>query len=111
MSVICVYLIEHKNFIGYVVYEDEDVVGAIFAHRKTWWMGDELYVGELFVNPEKQGKAYGTTLLSKMEDYTKEQGLSRVTLWTDKNLPAREFYNRNEYKSADDIVFLYKNIE
>ena len=33
---------EAKKFVGYVVEENGEIVGALFAHEKIWWNNSEL---------------------------------------------------------------------
>ncbi len=96
------------NFIGFVAEEGVNIIGALFAHRRTWWTQDEVYVDELFVQPASQGKGCGKNLLQHAEDYCKANGLAGLTLLTDRNMPAKEFYERNGYALAEHVIFFYK---
>lgn len=96
------------NFIGYVYYEKDILVGAIFAHRRTWWTNDEIYVDELFIKCDEQGKGYGTQLLSKVENCSYKNNLGGVTLLTNKYFPAKDFYDKRSYSQAEHVVFMYK---
>jgi len=62
-----------KNFIGFTLLVDNEVKGAILCREKTWWNNNEIFVEELFVSPEHQGKGYGTALLNTVEGYIKEK--------------------------------------
>ena len=44
---------DRKRFVGFVLCEDDDIVGAMFGHSKTWWTDDLLYIDELFVSPQR----------------------------------------------------------
>ncbi len=46
-----------RNFVGFVATEHEELVGAMFAHRKTWWTNDKVFVDELFIKPVFKAKA------------------------------------------------------
>ncbi len=96
------------NFIGYVCFEENDLVGAVFAHQRTWWTNDEIYVDEIYIKPDSQGKGYGTKLLCKVEEIAREEKLGGVTLLTNKYYPAMDFYKKRGYAQADHVVFMYK---
>ncbi len=105
------YLLEFAaspHFVGWVALDHDQLAGALFGRRKTWWTQDELYVDELFVHPDFQGKGHGKQLLHAAEEHCVKNGLAGVTLLTDKNMPANAFYEQNGYATADHVIFLYK---
>ena len=99
-----------NSFVGFVVCEGDSVVGAMFAHRKTWWTNDELFVDEFFIVPAHQRQGYGEKLLGHAERYAKEVGLAGLTLLTNHYMPARTFYAKHGYHQADHVVFMYKEL-
>ncbi len=99
---------EAKSFCGFVSCEGDDIVGAMFAHIKTWWTNDELFVDELFVKPEWQGQGHGTALMQAGEEYAKSRALAGLTLLTSKYMPARQFYEHKSYVHAEHVIFMYK---
>ncbi|MBN1439382.1 MAG: GNAT family N-acetyltransferase [Anaerolineales bacterium] len=98
----------HVHFFGFAAVESETMAGALFAHRKTWWTHDELFIDELFIKPEFQRRGYGRALLEKIEALSKAEGLGGVTLLTNRDLPAKAFYEKSGFTAADHIVFLFK---
>lgn len=100
----------NDNFIGSIIVESEELVGALFAHRKTWWTNDEIFVDELFIKPVRQRHGYGRMLMEHTEKLSKELGLGGVTLLTDKYHPAKMFYEKNGYATADHVIFMYKEV-
>ncbi len=100
--------VSNDKFVGFVICESEVVVGAMFAHRKTWWTNDELYVDELYISPGFQGKGYGERLLSHAEHYAKSEGLAGLTLLTNRYFPATAFYTKHGYQQAEHIIYMYK---
>ena len=97
-----------ENFIGFVLCEDTIIVGAMFAHRKTWWTKDELFVDEVYIAPQCQRQGYGAKLLYHAEGFAKVEGLAGLTLLTDRNMPAVAFYAKHGYLQAEHVVFMYK---
>ena len=101
---------ESKKFVGYVIEEDGEVLGALFAHEKVWWNNSEVFVEEMFVKPNLQRKGYGTMLLGAVEAYIKEKGLAGITLSTNKYAPAPKFYKKNGFEESGHVLFMYKEL-
>ena len=59
--------VSNDKFVGFVLCDNETIVGALFAHRKTWWTNDELFVDELYITPRLQRQGYGERLLTHAE--------------------------------------------
>ena len=107
------YLTDYFNmekFVGYVLEEDGEILGGIFAHEKIWWNNTEIFVEEMFVKPEQQGKGYGSMLLQQMEKYIKTKGLAGMTLLTNKYAPAPKFYKKNGFEECEHIIYMCKEI-
>lgn len=107
------YLSEYtdcKSFIGFVLCVDENIAGALFAHSKTWWTNDQLFIDELFISPEIQGRGYGKSMLDFAEKFAKENGLDSISLMTNKFMPAFNFYNKINYLQAEQFVFMFKPV-
>jgi ribosomal protein S18 acetylase RimI-like enzyme len=96
------------SFVGFVIEEDTAIVGAMFAHRKTWWTKDELFVDELFVTPRLQRRGLGSNLLIHAESYAKACDLAGLTLLTSREMPAPIFYSKQGYLQAEQVIFMYK---
>lgn len=100
-----------KNFIGYAAVESGEVIGAMFAHRKIWWTNDEIFIDELFIKPDRQQQGCGKMLMEQTEKLSKESGLGGVTLLTNKYHPAKMFYERIGYTTAEHVIFMYKEVK
>lgn len=103
--------ISNSNFLGYVVVESDEIVGAMFAHRKTWWTNDEIFIDELFIRQDRQRHGYGKILMDQVEKLSEELGLGGVTLLTNKYHPAKLFYEKNGYTVAEHVIFMYKEVK
>lgn len=99
-----------KKFVGYVMEENGEVCGAIFAHEKVWWNNSEVFVEEMFIQPQLQRKGYGTMLLEKVGEYVKEKGFAGITLSTNKYAPAPKFYRKNGFADSEHVLFMYKEL-
>lgn len=107
------YLEDYFNadkFVGFVLEEDDRIIGAMFSHEKIWWNNSELYVDEMFIQPEHQRKGCGSMLIKAAEEYVSDKKLAGLTLCTNKYAPAPEFYRRNGFKDNEYILFMFKEI-
>lgn len=102
--------VSNENFVGFVICEGTTIVGAMFAHRKTWWTKDELFVDEVYVTPRLQRQGYGTRLLAHAEGYAKASDFAGLTLLTNRYMPAAGFYVKHGYVHAEHVVFMYKEL-
>ena len=98
------------KFVGFVVEDNEKIVGALFAHEKIWWNNSELYIDEMFIIPEMQGNGLGSRLIKTAEKYVKKYNLAGLTLCTNKYAPAPKFYRKNGFENNEAISFMYKEI-
>lgn len=103
--------VSSENFVGFVICENTTVAGAMFAHRKTWWTKDELFVDELYIAPRCQRQGYGAKLLAHAEAYASAKDLTGLTLLTNRYMPAVAFYTKHEYVQAEHVVFMYKEFQ
>ena len=97
-----------KKFIGFVLFEKEQITGGIFAHEKAWWNNSEVFIEEMFIHPDFQRKGYGSLLLDEIEKYVKENKLAGVTLSTNKYAPAPLFYRKNGFTDCEHVIFMAK---
>ena len=100
-----------KKFVGYVLVDDKEIVGGLFAHEKVWWNNSEVFVEEMFVKPQFQRTGYGSLLLEEVNRYVKEKGLAGITLSTNKYAPAPLFYRKNGFVDCEHVLFMAKEIE
>lgn len=100
--------LEAKKFVGFVLEENEMVIGAVFAHEKIWWNNSELFIDEMFILPERQRCGYGSMLISATEEYVREHKLAGITLCTNQYAPAPNFYRKNGFMDNEAILFMYR---
>ena len=107
------YLSEYfdsKQFVGFTVWEGPEMTGALFAHTKTWWSTDQLYIDELFIAGDKQRAGYGKALLEHTATWGKEHGFPTVFLMTNKFMPSFKFYHKNHFSQAEHFIFMFKQV-
>lgn len=100
-------LFEQKKFVGYVYEENDKVLGCIFALRKISGSKEELYINEMAVLPERQRLGIGKQLLNAVKDYSKDQELAGIVLYTSKYAPAAKFYEKSGFKISDGTICMY----
>ena len=98
---------EQKRFVGYVYEENNEILGYIFALRKISGSKEEIYINEMAVLPERQGQGIGKQLLNAIKDYSKENGLAGIVLYTSEYAPAAEFYKKNGFKLSTGTICMY----
>jgi len=109
----CIYLREltdNRRFLGYTLWDDTVLLGAVFAHAKSHYRGDEIFIDELFVSPDHRHKGCGTALMDEVEKYAKENSFISITLLTSIEKPAFQFYEKFGCKHLDHLAFMYKRI-
>lgn len=109
----CAYLedyFDEKKFVGFIIEEDNVVIGAMFTHEKIWWNNSELFIDEMFIIPDMQRKGYGKMLIKAAENYVSEHKLAGFTLSTNKYAPAPDFYKKNGFSVCEQILFMCKEV-
>ena len=99
-----------NKFVGFVIENDEKIIGAMFAHEKIWWNNSELFIEEMFILPEMQRQGFGSALIKAAEEYVAEHRLAGLTLSTNKYAPAPNFYRKNGFQDNEYIMFMYKEM-
>lgn len=103
--------ISSEQFIGFVIFDDGDIAGALLAHTRTWWTNNQLYIDEFFISPASQKKGFGKLLLNHAEEYARNNDLGVITLLTNKYMPVMKFYDSNNFIHAQPFVMLFKKIK
>lgn len=109
----CAYLedyFDERKFVGFIIEEDNVVIGAMFTHEKIWWNNSELFIDEMFIIPDMQRKGYGKMLIKSAENYVSEHKLAGFTLSTNKYAPAPDFYKKNGFSVCEHILFMCKEV-
>lgn len=98
---------EQKKFVGYIYEEEGIVIGCIFALCKISGSKGEIYINEMAVLPERQGQGIGRQLLNRVKEYSKENQLAGVVLYTNEYAPAAKFYEKNGFKMSQGTICMY----
>ena len=100
-----------SKFVGYVVEDERELIGGLFAHEKVWWNNSEVFIEEMFIRPDAQRKGYGSLLMAQVEAYVKAKGLAGITLSTNRYAPAPAFYRKNGFVDCCHVLFMAKEME
>lgn len=101
-------LIENPVFSGYVVYQNYELVAACFGHSRSWWSGDEFFIDEFFVSSKYQGQGIGSLLMDYVENHPELKNIESFQLLTNNNVPAKDFYHKNGFKTRKNRVAMTK---
>jgi len=101
---------DSKQFLGYTLWDNDIIIGAVFGHLKSWYGGDEIYIDELYISPDYQRKGYGIALMDTVEKFAKENSFSSITLLTGVGSPAFSFYEKIGYKHLEHLAFMHKRV-
>ena len=103
-------LIENPVFEGFVAYENSFLVAVCFGHKRSWWAGKEFFIDELFVANKMQGNGIGTRLLQYVECNLLMLDCMKLTLLTNKDIAAEDFYLKKGFIINQNKIIMTKNI-
>lgn len=85
--------LENDESIAFGAFEDEKIIGFVWAYPHQFREENRMYVNEIRVMEEYRGKGYGKKLLGFVEDKAKEMRVSAVYLHAEASNPeSRKFY-------------------
>ncbi|MGM0805994.1 MAG: GNAT family N-acetyltransferase [Bacillota bacterium] len=103
-------LIHTPKFIGFLLYENDDLIGFIGGNSKQSYTGLTFYLAEFCISNQIQGKGYGSKLLLYLENELKKRDIQSIYLLTANGGLAEAFYLKNNYTINDNRVVLKKDI-
>jgi GNAT superfamily N-acetyltransferase len=103
-------LVDNKRFLGYTLWDNGKLAGAVFAHMKSHYKGDEIFVDELFVSPDCQRSGCGMALMGAVDKFAKENFIISITLLTGLGKPSFQFFSKFGCKHLDYLAFMYKRM-
>lgn len=103
-------LIENPVFEGFLMCKDSKIVAVCLGHRRSWWRGKEFFVDEFFVETGRQGNGIGTKTVDFLVNTLQEDGYTRLTLLTNKNIPAETFYLKNGFYNNEKRTVMVKEL-
>ena len=100
--------IDNNYFLGYVLEQDGEIIGASFGFTKPWIRGFEYYIDEFFISPAYQRNGAGTSFLDEIRKDLRAKGINAIMLLTEKQYPAYTFYMKNGFKDCETMRLLIK---
>lgn len=97
----------HPKFIGFVSEENSVIDGAVLACIKASWNNDEIHIDELIVAPQKQRSGIGGKLVDAVKEYSKNNGLAGIVLYTAEQAPTKKFYEKNGFQVSEGVICMY----
>jgi len=95
-----IFIADGSNF--YFIYFDQTIVGCISVEVNNDI--SELYICDLMIEAEFQGRGYGSDALKFASELAKKSALSQVGLWVDKkNLVARHVYQKAGFVFVEPV--------
>jgi len=91
-----------------VIIENDKIIGSIFGT----FNGRRAWIYRLAIDPDCQGRGYGTALVEKAEMALKSRKATKILFWMDRsNFKAHSFYKKNGYKILkDDGIIMEKDL-
>ncbi|MEW8956809.1 GNAT family N-acetyltransferase [Clostridium sp.] len=98
---------DNPAFRGFVIEKEDIIVGACFGHKRSWFSGDECFVNEYFIDNDYQSIGLGSKLMNFVKLSLKEENIIYITLLTERNIPAKDFYEKQGLKIKEENIFMY----
>ena len=82
------------KFLGFLLYDNDNLIGFIAGNSKKSYSGLTFYLAELCINNKIQGKGHGSKLLLCLEDELKKRDIESLYLLTANGGLAESFYQK-----------------
>ena len=99
------------QFNSYIYVEKNKVKAICFGIVNNYFYEDSYHIKEFIVSRNSQGKGYGTALLNYVENHMKQQNIKLITLLTQNQIQAYDFYIKNNYKVAPSTIYMTNKVE
>ena len=98
------------NSKGYVLKENEYVVGVCLGQREEHFMNVGYKINEFFIEPDHQHKGLGSYFLEEVENRLRESDVKIMTLFTQRHMDSFTFYQKHNYIPSEETVHMSKLI-
>ncbi|MGQ4665513.1 GNAT family N-acetyltransferase [Metabacillus halosaccharovorans] len=98
------------GFKGIVAYDGGEMIGFLFGTLKHWWSGDEFFINEMCVVADKQNSGIGSKMMNDLIKKLESDGVSMISLLTDRGIPAEDFYKKHGFSEIERLVFLSRSM-
>ncbi len=93
----------------YVIMVDNKLVG--FVTLKPDNKNKEVYVDELWLKLDYQGKGLGKALINFIEKEARKEGMKKIILMANQKAGAVKFYEKLNYKEKHRFVYFVKELK
>jgi GNAT superfamily N-acetyltransferase len=104
-------LLKTPGFAGFMHRADGRYTGACLGVVNDYFAAVTYEIKEIFVEPGIQRKGVGTALLAAVEKVLAARGVEAVTLFTQKGIPAYNFYVKHGYIHSHETAFFCKTLK
>lgn len=101
---------KETNFRGIVALEGREIVAFAYGLISHWENERHFYLKEMCVLSRKQGTGVGTHLLTRFMEKLKAEKVSRISLSTEHDKPAADFYRRLGFEIEPKIIVMSKRL-
>jgi aminoglycoside 6'-N-acetyltransferase I len=98
------------NFKGVVGLKNDQLLGFAYGVIYQWENERHFYLKEMCVSSERQRSGIGTRLLRNLVRGLIKRNVSQISLGTERNKPARQFYLRLGFAISEDIIIMSKRV-
>lgn len=103
-------LIGNVNSLTLGYFLNTEMVGLSMGYTKHWYTGTEYCIEEFCVGRNKQGMGIGTHFIKDVEQYLLSKDMKHIFLQTERDVPAYEFYKKNEFAELTSHVSFAKSV-
>ena len=101
-------LMGNNNSLSIGFFRDNKMIGISLGYIFHWWEGNEYYIKEFCIQRDSQNMGYGSIFLQELGEFLLARGIRAISLTTDRNVLAYNFYRKNGFIELDDTIFLAK---
>lgn len=102
-------LINRIDMIGFILYQDETIIGFSIGQLIQFDDGIVFELNEILIYKQFQNQGYGSLLLEKMEKEAIQNGAFRVQLFSINDDEHHHFYNlKHKYQDASNMLWKTK---
>lgn len=103
-------VVDNKNSLSLGLFDNDKIIGVTTGRIKHWFTGKQYWIDDLGILSEKQGSGAGTSFISMIEEYLKENGVNKIVLLTERDFPAYRFYAKNGFVDKENRVVYEKEL-
>lgn len=100
-------LMSSSYFRGYIIKEEEKIIGMACGRVMTYLSYQEFWLDELCLLSQYQGQKRGSSLLDYMKQELTNEKIERIVLNTIKGVLSDVFYQNNGFQENKTIVSMY----